>query len=115
MSEDISTVIEHMSEHANSPAKRPSAFATSPPLISSSPHILTISSRTAVVARAMQHFPLPSVPELLQLYEPLFEALPKVKAQSESALVLHPAQTRKVTCLLIQVDKILQRITREKP
>ncbi|KAK7854424.1 hypothetical protein CFP56_032265 [Quercus suber] len=43
-----------MYEHANSLAKTPSAFATSPPLISSSPHILTTLSQTVVAAPAVQ-------------------------------------------------------------
>lgn len=94
-----------MYEHANLLARRTSVFATSPPLISSSLHILTTLSHSAVVAPAVQYFLLPSVPELIPPSEPAFEALPKPKAEPELALVVYPAQTRKVSCLVIQVDK----------
>ena len=84
-----------MQAHANSPATMPSAFAKFLPWISFSPHILTTLSQPAVVARAVQRFPLPFAPELLLPWQHTVEALLELAELCETAPVSNGMQTFK--------------------
>ena len=80
-------------EHVKLPAKMPSAFATSPPSMSSLIHTLTILSHIAVVAPAVLHFPVPSALEYLLPLKHVFEAPLEPKEEPYHSLVTPPAKS----------------------